>query len=125
MPLFTDIGYDAALNYILSKVDRMYLCSAEPTTFLEASATFRLGVKNNPAMIAPFNGAVDGRRIQIDTFLDGQWEVTGDATHYALADSIGEELLIVEVLTTAPEAGVALDAWTVGGVISITLRDAA
>ncbi len=124
MPLVTDNAYDAGLNYILSKVDRMYLCSAEPTTFLEASSTFRLGVKNNPVMLGPLSGAVDGRRIQIDTFLDGQWEITGDATHYALADSIGSELLVVEVLTTAPEAGIALDAWTVGGVISITLRDA-
>lgn len=125
MPLVTDNAYDAGLNYILSKADRMYMCSAEPTTFLEAQSTFRLGVKTNPSLTGPLDGDVDGRRIEIDNFSDGVWEVTGDGTHYALVDEAGGELLVVEALSTAPEAGVALDSWTVSSPIEITLRDAA
>lgn len=125
MPLVTDNAYDAGLNYIIAKADRVYLCSAEPTTFLEAQSTFRLGVKTNPSLTGPLDGAVDGRRLQIDSFLDGVWEITGDATHYALADSVGSELLAVEALSTAPEAGTALDTWRSLSPINVTLRDAA
>ncbi len=125
MPLYLDKGLDAALNYILLNADRMYICSAEPTTFLEAQSTFRLGVKLNPSFVGPINGAVDGRRIQIDNFSDGLWEITGDGTHYALVDEGAGELLVVEALSTAPEAGVALDSFTITSPVSITLRDAA
>ena len=123
MPLYPDAAMDASLQYLLDNVDRMYLCNAEPTTFLEASDTFRLGVKTSPAFLGPLDGAVDGRRIRVDTFSDGVWEITGDATHYALVNEAGGVLLAVEALTTAPEAGVATDSWTVSSPISITLRD--
>lgn len=124
MPLFLDNALDAALDYILLNADRLYICNAEPTTFLEAQSTFRLGVKINPPFVGPINGAVDGRRIQLDTFSDGLWEITGDGTHYALVDEGAGELLVVEALSTAPEAGVALDSFTITSPVSITLRDA-
>lgn len=123
MPLYSDAAMDASLQHILDNADRIYLCSAEPTTFVEAQSTFRLGVKTNPTLTGPLDGAVDGRKIEIDTFSDGVWEITGDATHYALVDETGGVLLAVEALSTAPEAGTATDSWTVSSPISITLRD--
>ncbi len=124
MPLYSDAAMDVSLQHMLDNIDRMYLCSAEPTTFLEASSTFRLGVKENPTFTGPANGAVDGRTITIVSFTDGVWEVTGDATHYAFVDEIGGVLLAVEALSTAPEAGTALDSWTANS-IKLTLRDPA
>ena len=125
MPLFDDAAKDAALQNLIDRIDRMYLCDAEPTTFLEASATFRLGVKTNPALTGPVDGATDGRRFEVDTFVDGVVEVTGDATHYALVDEANTALLVVAALSTAPEAVVILDSWTVSSPINVTLRDPA
>ena len=124
MPLFTDNGLDAALNYIKLNADRLYICSAEPTTFLEAQTTFRLGVKLDPPFVGPIDGVTDGRKLELDLFSDGLWEITGDGTHYALVDEGASELLIVEALSTAPEAGVALDSFTITSPVNITLRDA-
>ena len=125
MALLTDAVLDAALQHIIDNCDRMFLCSAEPTTFAEANATYRLGVKTGPVFIGPANGDIDGRKISVDTFLDGVWEVSGDATHYALADSVNSVLLAVASLSTAPETGVAPDTWSVSTPIDIVLRDPA
>lgn len=124
MPLVSDAVYDTALQEILDSRETMYLCSAEPTTYDEASNTLRLGHKAAPPMTGPADGAVDGRQVSIDTFTDGSVTVTGTATHFALCDDTGQALLVVGALS-ASEAVTALDTWTVSSPITINLRDAA
>ena len=122
MPIFSDVSKDAAIADMMARIDRLYICSAEPTTVLEAQSTFRLGVKTTPGLTGPIEGAVDGRKFEVDVWTDGVVEVTGGVTHYALVDEVGQTLEVVQAVAGAPEAVVILDSFT-GGPISITLRD--
>ncbi len=124
MPIFSDVSKDVAIADMMARIDRLYICSAEPTTFLEASSTFRLGVKTNPVLSGPLPGTIDGRKFEVANWTDGVVEVTGGVTHYALVDEVGETLEVVQVVSNSPEAVTALDSFT-GGTISVNLRDPA
>ena len=99
---FSDTVLDQKLLYIQNNGNQMFACSAEPTTYVEASATFRLGLV---AMTTPgdYTGPEDyttGRKITtvqktmpVDT--------SGTVTHYAICDSVGSALLAVTTSQTS------------------------
>ena len=77
---------DQAANYIINGTENFYLCSAEPSTFTEASATYKLGTKASPSLTGPAAGDVSGRKLTVSAFTDGAVSADGTASHWALTD---------------------------------------
>jgi len=92
--MISDNVLDAALDYIDDNVDIMYVCSNEPTTFVEASATYKLGYKSTPTIGVPEAGTT-GRKVVVSAVTDGVIDGTGTVNYIALADSVAEELIYV------------------------------
>jgi len=89
-----DDVFDNGLNAIKNNTENLYICkTAQPTTFTEASSTYKVGVKATPAFTGPGNGA-SGRTLTVDAITDGS--VTGDGTAgwYALCDDSASKLLV-------------------------------
>jgi hypothetical protein len=106
---------DLALNGIADLGDRLFLCSEFPTNYTEASATFMLATVNltvgdgNGDFVVG-EGETSGRRLSILTQLAGTVTNTGSATHIAICDSVGTDVLLVQTCQTNPiEAAQSID----------------
>lgn len=91
---------DAALA-VLTNVENLYVCSAEPTTFAEASSTYKLGTKATPSIGAVANGDVSGRKRTVSAITDGVVDSAGEANYVALTDNSESKLLVVQALSSA------------------------
>jgi len=100
--ILSDGAMDALLNYVKNGTENLYICNAQPTTFTEASSTFKLGTKATPTFTGPTAGDATGRKLTIDAITDGSVTVTDTATHYALTDDSNTELLWSQALS-APQ----------------------
>lgn len=116
MSFIADAVLDAALQKIETDCENLYICSAEPTTFAEASATYALGSKAAPTFTGPVPGDLSGRKTTIDEISDGEVSDTDTATHWALTDDSEEVLLVVGDLT-APQVV------TLGNAFTLTAID--
>ncbi|MBN2392167.1 MAG: hypothetical protein JXR84_15675 [Anaerolineae bacterium] len=92
---------DAALNVIDANTENLYICSAQPTTFAEASSTYALGSKASPAISAPQNGDASGRKVVVSAITDGNVTGTGTATWIALTDDSESKLLVAQELSAS------------------------
>jgi hypothetical protein len=110
-----DVVLDAALSYIDANTENLYICSTQPTTFAEASSTYKLGVKATPSIGAPTNAA-SGRKIVVAAITDGTVSGTDTATWVALTDDSETLLLCAQALS----AGQAV---TSGNVFTLTEFD--
>jgi hypothetical protein len=95
-----DAGADAALTY-WTDADKATVCSAEPTTFAQANATFALG-DVVPTFQAIADGDVSGRKRVVDAKTGIPVDVAGTVTHLALVKT-GDSTLRY-VTTTASQA---------------------
>lgn len=96
-----DTVLDQALSYIDTNVENLYICSQQPTTFAEASATYKLGTKAAPAISAPQNGDTTGRKVVVSAITDGAVSATGTATWIALTDDSASLLLVAQELNAS------------------------
>ena len=96
-----DTVLDAALDYIDDNVENLYICSAQPTTFAEASSTYALGVKATPSIGSPTNGDSTGRKIVVSAITDGTVTDTDTATWVALTDDSASLLLVAQELSSS------------------------
>ena len=113
----TPNALDAALNYIKTNSESLYICSAQPTSYAEASSTYKLGTKATPTITGPGAGDVSGRKIILSAITDGAVSGTNTATWLALCkDSATAELLAAQELS-APQ-GV-----TSGNTFTLTAAD--
>ena len=94
-----DSGLGAGLKDV---VENLYICSAQLTTFAEASSTYALGVKATPPMIGP-EDHTSGRKVTVTAITDGTVSGTTDATWFALTDDSLSKLLVAQELN-APQA---------------------
>lgn len=96
--------YDAAHNLTKGGTTKMVLCSAQPTTYAEANATFKLG---EVAMVTGdytlANGDVSGRKMTIAAKAGVPITVTGTGNHVAVIDTVATALRLV---TTCPAQAV-------------------
>jgi len=111
-----DDALDAALNYIKTNVENLYICSQEPMTFAEASATYKLGVKAAPATGTIANGDVSGRKLPVTAITDGTVTATGTAAWKVLTDDSASKILAKQALN-------ATQAVTNGNVFTLTTWD--
>lgn len=112
MPQFShDDIMDAALNLIKNNCDKMVACSAYPTSYTEANATYALSdVTMGSTDFTLANGDTSGRKLTVASKSGVAVDADGTATHVALLDTVNSRLLYV---TTCPSQAVAS-----GGTVS-------
>ena len=85
---------DNGLNYIDTAAVGIYICSQDPTTYTEATSTFKLGAKTGSAgalFTAPVDATPNGRQVSSIAISDGSITANGNATAWAVVD--GSRLL--------------------------------
>jgi len=109
MAFIADTVLDGGLSYIADTGDTLHLCSQEPTTYTEASSTYTLanialteGDGNGDYTIAA--GDTSGRKITLGA---QTVNVTGSgtATHYAIVDAVGSELIATNTMQNVALSG--------------------
>jgi len=104
---------DAALNEIATSTNQ-YVCSAQPTTLLEATTTYNLATQ---AMVGGdytnADGDVSGRKVTVAAKAGVSITTTGTATHIALCDAT----TVLDVTTCTTQA------LTSGGTVDIPAWD--
>lgn len=84
MPNVADYIIDLALAEFDTATAALYVCSAEPTTYAQASSTYALGTKAGISITEPYAGATTGRRVTVEAISGGSITATGTATHWAI-----------------------------------------
>jgi hypothetical protein len=96
-----DLILDTALDYIKNNVTQEAVCSAQPTTYAEATSTYKLALKTgltSGSFTGPTNGDTNGRKLTVNQQASINVDASGDATHVALCS--GTVLLYVTTCTT-------------------------
>jgi len=88
-----DDVFDSGLSVLDTLVENLYICSTLPTTFLEASSTYKLGTKAAPTISAPGDRTGGGRKVTVSAITDGAISADGTAGFYALTDDSASKLL--------------------------------
>lgn len=95
---------DLGLNVLDTEADKIFICSAEPTTYSEATSTYALGNKTwsaGGAFGSPAAGSPNGRKVASTAITDGSVTGTNTATHWAVVDSANSRLLAVGSLSSS------------------------
>ena len=120
MAFINDNAFDQGLNWITSTGDRIDICSAEPTSYAEATSTLTLG--NSATTVgAAQDGATSGRRVIVAAIASGSVTATGTASHWALTD--GSSILVATGSLASSQAVTSGNTFTLTS-ISITYPDA-
>lgn len=103
---------DANLDAMLAIVEgtNIHVCSAEPTTYLEATTTFNLATDTVGSYVKA-NGDTSGRKNTQAGTTDTPITTTGTGTHVAITTTTGS---VLELVTTAVS-----QALTSGGTVDI------
>lgn len=88
-----DDVFDNGLSVLTNNTENLYICSTLPTTFAQASSTYKLGVKATPTVGSPVDRAGGGRKVVVSAITDGSVTVDGTAGFYALTDDSASKLL--------------------------------
>lgn len=103
MPRIENPVYDAALQVLIDDGNRLDLCSQEPTNYTQATVTYSLGNKTSITISTIADGDVSGRKVTVSATSNGTVGSTGTATHYAISDTVGSQLLAAGELTTSQQ----------------------
>lgn len=118
-----DDVFDNGLAYLTSNGGRLDICSAQPTTYTEATSTFTLGNKTSPTISSPQNGVTNGRRVVVSAITDGSVTGTNTATHYGITKTTATTALLAAQALSASQAVTSGNTFTLDA-ISITIPDA-
>lgn len=92
---------DEPLDYLAANGTRMVVCSAQPTTYVEANATYALAdVTMSSGDFTKANGTTDGRKVTVAAKSGVLIDASGTATHVALLNVSGSLLLAVTTCTS-------------------------
>lgn len=110
---------DAMLDYLKVNIDRIDFCSAEPTSYAEATSTYTLA--NNGSMTSgdftgPADGDTNGRKLTVDALSGVSVTGNGTVTHLGYSDTGNTKLLMVN---TTNSQGVSS-----GGTVDLAAHDA-
>lgn len=101
MAYLNDRVLDNGLTVLDTEATHMYICSAEPTTYAQASSTYALGVKTSLSIGAPAARSGGGREVTVAAISDGSVSATGTASHYAIVDATNSRLLAASSLSAS------------------------
>ncbi len=83
---------DSGLTILTTEVNRLYWCTAEPTTYALA-VSLSVGTKATPTVSSPADRTPSGRKVTISAITNGAGTASGTITHWALVDSVNSRLL--------------------------------
>lgn len=107
---------DAALNYVKTYGDRICVCSAQPTTYTEATSTYELAdVTVDSSDYTVGNGDTSGRKAAVAQQTSVTVDSSGTATYVAIVDVSETKLLVVTTCTS--------QAVTAGNTLTINTFD--
>lgn len=95
-----DAMLDAALDYIKNNGTQLAVCSTFPTTYAEATSTYKLALKTgltSGSYTGPANGDTNGRKITVNAQTAITVDTGGSAQHIAICS--GSVLLYVTTCT--------------------------
>jgi hypothetical protein len=92
---------DGALNVVKNNATRLCVCANQPTTYAEATSTYKLAIKtiSSSDFTGPANGDTNGRKLTVNAANGLNVDAGGDAQHIALADVANSKLLYVTTCT--------------------------
>jgi hypothetical protein len=118
MALLADRVLDNGLSALTSEVNKLTICSAEPSTYAEGNATYALGYKTAPTVSAPAAGSPSGRAVTISAITDGVVSASGTAAYWSLLDTSNSRLLAAGALSASQSVTIGhtftLAAFTIG-----------
>ncbi len=94
--VLADYILDNGLGKFNAEATHIYLCSADPTTYTEATSTYALGNKNLGAGTcfgAPAARSPNGRKVSSGAITNGSVTGTGTAAKWGAVDSVNTRLL--------------------------------
>lgn len=120
MAFIADTVFDNGLTVVGTNGTRLDICSAEPTSYAQATSTLTLG-NDTVNTGSPQNGVTDGRRVIVPAISAGAVTGTGTAAFWALTD--GSSVLYATGALSASQAVTTGNTFSLDAV-SITIRDA-
>lgn len=110
----SDAVIDGGLNYIQQNAKRLFVCSAQPTSYAEASATYMLAQQTvTSTHFTIGNGDVSGRKIAVSQESSLSVANSGTASHVAVCTTAA--VMIVTTCTT--------QALTTGNTVTVPTWD--
>lgn len=96
-----DAMLDASLDYV-AQSDRIIVCSAEPTTYAEATSTYALATANATAVtdFPKAAGTPSGRKVTVAAKSGTSVTASGTATHIAVCRTTDSSLRYVTTCTS-------------------------
>jgi hypothetical protein len=98
MSYLADIVHDEGVELLKTVADAgnldLYICSADSSTFTEATSTYALGNQTDCTVTGPTAGDTSGRKVTVGAVSAGDVTATGTASHVALVDSSMSILLL-------------------------------
>lgn len=94
MAALHDDVFDNGLSVIDTNVENLYILSADPGLIWANIASYKLGDKSGPAIVAPADRTGGGRQVTISAITDGSVTATGTATYFALTDDSETKILV-------------------------------
>lgn len=115
MAYIDDNVLDSGLNYVKTNADKIFICTQEPNTYVGATSTYAIGVKDFGAG-GVINGAItagspSGRKVTTNAITNGSVTANGTASHWAMVYSAGPILIAASSLS-APQAVVSGNTFT-------------
>lgn len=107
---------DSGLITITNKANVLYICSAQPTTYTEATSTFALGSKSGLGVSIPFSGTPNGRSVTVSGVSGGIITASGTAGFYAVVGTAGNDLLAAYSLSGTQQVSVG-NSFTLSSII--------
>ena len=123
MAFLADYILDLALSELDTGGNRLDICSAEPTTYTQATSTLTLGNKTSLSIGAPADRSPNGRKVTVAAITDGTVTGTGTATHWAISKT-GSSVLMATGSLSASQGVTSGNAFTLGA-FDIGIPDAA
>jgi len=93
--------FDNGLTILDTEANKVYVTSAEATTYTAATSTLALGNSASLSIAAPSDRSGGGRKVTVSAITDGSITGTGTVTHYALVDTTNTRLLATAALTAS------------------------
>ncbi|RWG13740.1 MAG: hypothetical protein EOQ55_24900 [Mesorhizobium sp.] len=97
MSYLNSLVLDNGVQYIKDHGNRLHICSAQPADYA-GTLTVSLGTKNTPVISAPADRAPSGRKVTLSAIADGAVSANGNASHWALVDTVNLRLLAAKAL---------------------------
>lgn len=102
MPFLNDRVYDNGLTVLDTEADKVYITSAEATTYTQAITTYALGNKSLAAGdVTLADNSPSGRKAVVGALTGGSVTANGTATHWAIVDSVNSRLLAANALSAS------------------------